>query len=123
MIFFLNSFFTFVPLILSKDIRVIREKSYDTIIWDGDCRKINAYNSTVKNACICKKKLEQNGVTSEIHGFFYRIDGHPFPTCLYDFRETGKWNLLVYQFKLQISGETSDKFATQTEHFKIVHAF
>ena len=91
MIFFLNSFFTLIPVILSKDIRVIREKNYDTIIWDGDCRKINADNSTVnKNACICKKKLEQNGVTSEIHGFFYQIDVHSFPTCLYDFRETGK---------------------------------
>lgn len=78
MIFFLNSFFTFVPLILSKNIKVIREKSYDTIIWDGDCRKINAYNSTVKNACICKKKLEQNGVTSEYTAFFIELMVIPF---------------------------------------------
>ena len=68
-------------------------------------------------------KLTHITLRLKMHGFFYRIDGHPFPTCLYDFRETGKWNLLVYQLKLQISGETSDKFATQTEHFKIVHAF
>ena len=91
MIFFLNSFLAFVSLVISKDIRVIREKSYDTIIWDGNCHRIQANYSKVgnKSACICKKTLEVYGVTSEIHGFLYRIDDR-FPTCLYDFRETGK---------------------------------
>ena len=91
MILFLNSFFTFVLLAASTDILVIREKNYDTVVWDGDCHKIQANNYTFggKKACICKKNLEANGLTSEIGGFFYQTGDH-LPTCLYDFRETGK---------------------------------
>ena len=43
----------------------------------------------IKVRVSARKTIEVYGVTSEIHGFFYRIDDG-FPTCLYDFRETGK---------------------------------
>ena len=81
----------FVSLTVSIDILVRREKNYDTIVWDGDCSKLRASYAAFdrEKLCICKEKLNVNGIKSELNGFFYQtVDGSL--TCLYDQRETGK---------------------------------
>lgn len=82
---------TFAPLRASKDILVRREENYDTIVWDGECNRINA-NTVIfgdEKTCICKKRFDVNGIKTELNGFFYQnTDG--VPACLYDYRETGK---------------------------------
>ena len=88
--------FIFVSLTVSIDILVRREENYGTIVWDGDCSKLRASYAAFdrEKLCICKKKLNVNGIKSELNGFFYQtVDGSL--TCLYDQRETGKWNVFT----------------------------
>ena len=69
-------------------ITVRRETNYDTIVWDGDCRRFNANYAGFANerTCVCRKKLKVNEIESEITGLLYQATG-AFPTCLYDYRE------------------------------------
>ena len=96
MIFILVLLITFAPLRASNDILVRREKYYDTIVWDGECSRINA-NTVIfgdKKTCVCKKRFNVNKIKTELHGFFYQnTDG--VPACLYDYRETGKWKVFI----------------------------
>ena len=96
MVLVLVLLFTIVALTTSTDILVKRGKSYDTIVWDGDCYRIEANYVRFGNEkmCVCKKKLKVHDVTTEIHGFFYQTVDRS-PTCLYDLRETGK-NVLYF---------------------------
>ena len=75
-----------VWMVAASEILVRREQNYDTVVWDGDCSRINA-NYTGKT-CICQKTIIANEIRTELPGFFYpSADG--FGTCLYDYRETG----------------------------------
>lgn len=91
MIFILILLITLVPQIASDDILVRREQDYDTVVWDGECSRINA-NTIIfgdEKTCVCKKRFDVNGIQTELNGFFYQnTDG--IPACLYDYRETGK---------------------------------
>ena len=71
-------------------IPVRRDINYDTIVWDGDCSRLKANLAAFaeERTCVCRKKLEVNGIESEITGTLYQTTG-AFPTCLYDYRETG----------------------------------
>lgn len=91
MIFALVLLTTFTTLRASKDILVRREQNYDTIVWDGECSRINA-NTVIfggEKTCVCKKRFNVNGVKTELNGFFYQ-NTDDVPACLYDYRETGK---------------------------------
>ena len=83
--------FIFVSLTVSTDILVRREKNYDNIVWDGDCSKLRASYAVygAEKLCVCNKKLDVNGIKSELNGFFYQTMTGSL-TCLYDQRETGK---------------------------------
>lgn len=90
MILILILLITLVPLIRSDDILVRREQDYDTIVWDGECSRINA-NTVVfdkEKTCVCKKRFDVNEIKTELHGFFYQNEDD-VPACLYDYRETG----------------------------------
>ena len=83
----------FIPpfLTVSTNILVRREKNCDTIVWDGDCSKLRASYATFgsEKLCVCNKKINMNGIKSELHGFFYQtMDGSL--TFLFDQSETGK---------------------------------
>lgn len=80
---------------VSVDIRVRRGEYYDTIFWDGDCRKIKASFAGFgeEKICICRKRVNTNGKWRELDGTFYQNMGTS-PSCLYDYRETG--NSMIY---------------------------
>lgn len=110
MILVLMLLFILVTLTTSTNILVERGKNYDTIVWDGDCYRIEAnyvrYGN--KKMCVCKKKLKVHDITTEIHGFFYQTADHS-PTCLYDLRETGKSMLYFNYLDLENYRKLSDK--------------
>ena len=78
-------------LTVSTEIIVSIEKNYDTIVCYGDCSKLRASYATFgsEKLCVCNKKINMNGIKSELHGFYYQtMDGSL--TFLFDQRETGK---------------------------------
>ena len=83
-------------------IPVRRETSYDTIVWNGDCSRLNANFAAFaeERSCVCRKKLKVNGIESELTGTLYQTTG-AFPTCLYDYRETGNVRFLSTAYLLQ----------------------
>lgn len=110
MILVLMLLFILVTLTTSYDILVKRGKSYDTIVWDGDCYRIDANYVRYGNEkmCVCKKMLKVHDITTEIHGFFYQTADRS-PTCLYDLRETGTSVLYFNYLDLENYQELSDK--------------
>ena len=87
----------------SVDIRVRREKKYDTIFWEGDCRKFKASFTGFgeEKACICQKRVNVNGKWKKLDGTFYRNMGAS-PNCLYDYRETGNNAVYLSQLHLKV---------------------
>lgn len=86
-------------MVAASEILVKREQNYDTVVWDGDCSRINANYKKfeTEKTCICQKIIKANEIRTELPGFFYpSADG--FGTCLYDYRETGLFASLIIFF-------------------------
>lgn len=90
MIFFLVLHVIFVHVSDCVLITVRRDVYYHTVVWDGDCSRLNANYAGFANerTCVCRKKLKVNEIESELKGILYQTT-KGFPTCLYDYRETG----------------------------------
>ena len=73
------------------NIHVRREKSYDTVFWNGDCHKLEARHNVLgeEKVCICQKRINVNGRTSDLDGTFYQNMGAS-PSCLYNYRAIGR---------------------------------
>ena len=87
----------------SVDVRVRREKKYDTIFWDGDCSKFKASFAGFgeERTCICQKRVNANGKWEELDGTFYQnLDASP--NCLYDYRETGNSAIYLSHLHLEV---------------------
>ena len=69
---------------------VRRARNHDTVVWSGDCSRLNANYAGFgeERTCVCHKKLKVNGIKSEIKGTLLQTTGAS-PTCLYDYREIG----------------------------------
>ena len=94
-----------VSMVATSKILVKRELNYDTVVWDGDCSRINAnYSMTETKTCICQKIITANEIRTELPGFFYP-SAHGFGTCLYDYRETGLFAISLIIFPLKSSSE------------------
>ena len=74
----------FVSITASVKVLVQRGKTYDQIMWDGDCSKINGSQAVFngKKMCACR----QLGLYGTV---FPNDDG--FVTCLYRHSKTGKF--------------------------------
>ena len=85
----------FVPMSDCVLIPVRRDINYDTIVWNGDCSRLKATFTAFseEKTCVCLKKLEVNGIESELRGTLYQTTG-AFPICLYGYRETGNVRFL-----------------------------
>lgn len=83
------AFFTFT---ISVELLVERgeQESYDRIIWDEDCSKINGnfLRFDEENMCVCQKRIRMHGVRTEIYGTLYPSN-NGFVECSYFYRETG----------------------------------
>ena len=91
MVFFLVLSFMLGHMIVAIDIHVRREKSFDTVFWNGDCHKLEARRNVLaeEKVCICQKRINVNGRTLELDGTFYQNMGAS-PKCLYNYRELGR---------------------------------
>ena len=80
----------FLQLVASVKVLVERGKDFDKIIWDGDCRTINAVYDTfdTEKFCECKERIIRYGIKTERHGALYP-DRNGFVKCSYNYRETG----------------------------------
>ena len=78
------------PFTSSVEVLVERggQESYDRIIWDGDCSKINGnfLKLDEENMCVCQKRISMHGVRSEFHGTLYP-NSNGFVECSYFYRE------------------------------------
>ena len=85
-------FVTYFPTTTSTKVTVERRYKYDKVIWNGDCRKINAIQVSFHNEkiCECKQLINRNGIKSEILGIIYP-DKDGFLKCIYDNREIGQY--------------------------------
>ena len=84
-------------MVAASEILVKREQNYDTVVWDGDCSRINANYKSNEKTCICQKIITENKIRTELPGFFYpSADG--FGICLYDYRETGLFAIFLIIF-------------------------
>ena len=96
MIFLLVLHVVFVYVSDCVLITVRRETNYDTIVWDGDCSRLNANYAGFANerTCVCHKKLKVNKIETELKGTLYQT-ARAFPTCIYDYREIGNVKCLL----------------------------
>ena len=85
-----------VPFTISLELEVRRGKQFDSVVWDGDCRKINGYKAEFhgKKSCYCKKIIKMNGIVTTLNGTLYPST-NGFLTCLYYFRQTGKSEIQI----------------------------
>ena len=85
-----------VPFTISLELEVRRGKQFDSVVWDGDCRKINGYKAEFygKKSCYCKKIIKMNGIVTTLNGTLYPSN-NGFLTCLYYFRQTGKSEIQI----------------------------
>ena len=81
----------FVPFTMSSMLEVWRGKQFDSVVWDGDCGKINGNKAEFhgKKICDCKKIIKVNGIETTLNGTLYPSN-NGFLTCLYYYRQTGK---------------------------------
>ena len=81
-----------LPFTISIELLVERGKqeSYDRIIWDGDCSKINGnfLMFDEENMCVCQKRISMHGIKTEMYGTLYP-NNNGFVECSYFYRETG----------------------------------
>ena len=85
-----------VPFTISTELEIWRKKQFDSVIWDGDCGKINGNQAEClgDKCCQCKKIIKMNGIETILNGTPYpRNDG--FLKCLYYYRETGQSDIPV----------------------------
>lgn len=99
-----------VSMVATSEILIKREQNYDTVVWDGDCSRINANDRMIgtEKTCICQKIITANEIRTELPGFFYSsADG--FGTCLYDYRETGQFaiSLIIFLWKSSLEHPSS----------------
>ena len=85
-----------VPFTISLELEVRRGKQFDSVVWNGDCRKINGYKAEFhgKKSCYCKKIIKMNGIVTTLNGTLYPSN-NGFLTCLYYFRQTGKSEIQI----------------------------
>lgn len=85
-----------VPFTISLELEVRRGKQFDSVVWDGDCRKINGYKAEFhgKKSCYCKNIIKMNGIVTTLNGTLYPSN-NGFLTCLYYFRQTGKSEIQI----------------------------
>lgn len=85
-----------VPFTISLELEVRRGKQFDSVVWDGDCRKINGHKAEFhgKKSCYCKKIIKMNGIVTTLNGTLYPSN-NGFLTCLYYFRQTGKSEIQI----------------------------
>ena len=95
MILVLALTFLLLPVTVSLNINVRREKKGDIIFWHGDCRKLKAERSMLgeEKVCICNRRINVDGKTLVLDGTFYQ-NMDVSPKCLYNFREIGR--TLIY---------------------------
>ena len=85
-----------VPFTISTELEVWRRKQFDSVVWDGDCGKINGNKAEFygKKSCDCKKKIKMNGIETTVNGTLYP-GNNGFMTCLYYYRQTGKSDIKI----------------------------
>ena len=88
MILVLALTFLLVPVTVSVNSNVRREKKGDIILWHGDCRKFKAERTILgeEKACICNRIINVDGRTLVLDGTFYQ-NMDVSPKFLYNFRE------------------------------------
>lgn len=85
-----------VPFTISTELEVWRGKQFDSVVWDGDCGKINGDKAEFheKKGCYCKKVIKMNGIVTTLNGTLYPSN-NGFLTCLYYYRQTGKSEIQI----------------------------
>ena len=85
-----------VPFTISSKLEVWRGKQFDSVVWDGDCGKINGNKAEFhgKKSCDCKKIIKVNGIERTLNGTLYPSN-NGFLTCLYYYIQTGKSEIQI----------------------------
>ena len=81
----------FFPFTTSTETVIKRgtQKSFDRIIWNGDCNKINGVSFASDQE---KMRVKMNGITTSYFGALYP-DNNGFVKCSYNYRESDKYEI------------------------------